>query len=95
MQAADRKGLLLSGPVLVVCVLFLGNAVAAAVRDRRRELAVLAYLGWPAGRLAAAIMGEVALPDLTIVVATHEHQVADRCDRVLRLHDGRLTADDR
>lgn len=71
MQAADRKGLLLSGPVLVVCVLFLGNAVAAA------------------------IMGEVALPDLTIVVATHEHQVADRCDRVLRLHDGRLTADDR
>ncbi|GLY93768.1 FtsX-like permease family protein [Actinoplanes sp. NBRC 103695] len=65
VRAADRKGVLLSGLVLVVCVLFLGNAVAAAVRDRRRELAVLACLGWPAGRLAAAIMGEVALVGLT------------------------------
>ncbi|SCE72025.1 FtsX-like permease family protein [Micromonospora viridifaciens] len=60
-QAIDRKSLLLFGLILLVCALFLGNAVAAAVRDRRRELAVLASLGWPARRLAAAILGEVAL----------------------------------
>ncbi|MEV6494641.1 FtsX-like permease family protein, partial [Actinoplanes sp. NPDC051633] len=64
VQAADRKGVLLSGLVLLVCVLFLGNAVAAAVRDRRREMGILACLGWPAGRLAAAIMGEVAVVGL-------------------------------
>ena len=45
--------------VLVVCVLFLGNAVSAAVRDRRPELAVLACLGWPARRIGALILGEV------------------------------------
>ena len=42
VAAADRKSLLLLGLVLLVCVMFLGNAVAAAVRDRRRELGVLA-----------------------------------------------------
>jgi putative ABC transport system permease protein len=62
--AADHKSLVLSGLTLLVCVLFLANAVAAAVRDRRRELAVLACLGWPARRLAAAILGEVALVGL-------------------------------
>ena len=54
----------------------------------------------PTGNLDSTTGAEIldlllARPDLTIVVATHEHQVADRCDRVLRLHDGRLTADDR
>ncbi|MET8836173.1 FtsX-like permease family protein [Micromonospora sp. NPDC004540] len=59
-KAVDRKsaGLLLL--VLVVCVLFLGNAVSAAVRDRRPELAVLACLGWSARRIGALILGEVA-----------------------------------
>lgn len=60
VQAADRKSLALFGLILLVCALFLGNAVAAAVRDRRRELAVLACLGWPARRLAGVIFGEVA-----------------------------------
>jgi putative ABC transport system permease protein len=64
VQAADRKGLLLSGLILVVCTLFLGNAVAAAVRDRRRELAVLACTGWPARRLAGAVVTEVAMVGL-------------------------------
>lgn len=59
VQAADRKSLLLFVLILVVCTLFLGNAVAAAVRDRRRELAVLACLGWPAGRLAGTVFLEV------------------------------------
>jgi putative ABC transport system permease protein len=64
VNAADRKSVLLFGLILLVCALFLGNAVAAAVRDRRRELAVLACLGWPASRLAAAILGEVAVVGL-------------------------------
>lgn len=64
VNAADRKSVLLFGLILLVCALFLGNAVAAAVRDRRGELAVLACLGWPASRLAAAILGEVGVVGL-------------------------------
>ncbi|SCG56253.1 FtsX-like permease family protein [Micromonospora inositola] len=60
-KAVDRKSVALFGLVLVVCMLFLGNAVSAAVRDRRPELAVLACLGWPARRIGALILGEVAL----------------------------------
>ncbi|MGC5288289.1 FtsX-like permease family protein [Micromonospora sp. DT231] len=60
-QAVDRKSVVLFVLVLVVCVLFLGNAVSAAVRDRRSELAVLSCLGWPVRRIAALILGEVAL----------------------------------
>ena len=60
-QAVDRKSLVLFVLVLVVCVLFLANAVSAAVRDRRSELAVLSCLGWPVRRIAALILGEVAL----------------------------------
>src|SRR4030095_5194303 len=48
VRAADRKSLVLLGLVLLVCVMFLANAVAAAVRDRRRELGILACLGWAA-----------------------------------------------
>ncbi|MEU4370156.1 FtsX-like permease family protein [Micromonospora chersina] len=59
-RAVDRKSAALFGLVLVVCVLFLGNAVSAAVRDRRPELAVLACLGWPARRIGALVLGEVA-----------------------------------
>ncbi|MEU4556295.1 FtsX-like permease family protein [Micromonospora violae] len=59
-KAVDRKSLVLFGLVLVVCALFLGNAVSAAVRDRRPELAVLACLGWSARRIAALVLGEVA-----------------------------------
>ncbi|MFI7487248.1 FtsX-like permease family protein [Micromonospora echinaurantiaca] len=61
VRAVDRKSAVLFLLVLVVCVLFLGNAVSAAVRDRRPELAVLACLGWPARRIGALILGEVAL----------------------------------
>ncbi|GIJ58300.1 ABC transporter permease [Virgisporangium aurantiacum] len=61
VRATDRKSLILFVLVLVVCALFLGNAVSAAVRDRRTELAVLSCLGWPARRIAASILGEVAV----------------------------------
>jgi hypothetical protein len=61
ITATDRKSVVLFGLILVVCVLFLANAVSAAVRDRRAELAILACLGWPRRRLAYLIAGEVAL----------------------------------
>lgn len=64
MEAIDRKSVLLFGLILVVCMLFLTNATTAALRDRRRELAVLACVGWPRHRLAALITGEVALVGL-------------------------------
>lgn len=64
LAAADRKSLLLSVLILAECAVFLGNAVAASVRSRRRELAVLACLGWPPGRLAVGLLGEVALVGL-------------------------------
>ncbi|SCG56235.1 FtsX-like permease family protein [Micromonospora inositola] len=60
VQAVDRKSVLLFLLVLVVCALFLGNAVAAAVRDRRSELALLSCLGWPARRITMLVLGEVA-----------------------------------
>jgi len=31
--------------------------------------------------------------DMTILLATHDSQVAARCDRVVRLHDGRIADD--
>ena len=70
LQATDRKSVVLFGLILVVCVLFLGNAVSAAVRDRRRELAVLACLGWSRIRLAWLITAEVALIGLTAGVVS-------------------------
>jgi putative ABC transport system ATP-binding protein len=29
----------------------------------------------------------------TLVLVTHDHALADRCDRILELHDGRLRAE--
>ncbi|MFE9820109.1 FtsX-like permease family protein [Streptomyces sp. NPDC005773] len=61
VEASDRKSLLLFGLVLGVCALFLVNSASAAVRDRRRELAVLACLGWSRSRIASLVIGETAL----------------------------------
>jgi putative ABC transport system permease protein len=41
-------------------VLFVGNAAAAAARGRRRELGVLAAVGWRPSRLFATVLGELA-----------------------------------
>ncbi|MEV6927254.1 FtsX-like permease family protein [Dactylosporangium sp. NPDC051485] len=60
VSAVDRKSVVLFALVLVVCALFLTNAVAAGVRDRRTELATLTALGWPARRVFAIVLGEVA-----------------------------------
>ncbi|MFG2042498.1 FtsX-like permease family protein [Dactylosporangium sp. NPDC048998] len=70
ITSVDRKSLVLFVLVLVVCALFLANAVTAAVRDRRSELAVLACLGWPARRIAASILGEVTALGLAAGVAS-------------------------
>ncbi|MEV4813484.1 FtsX-like permease family protein [Micromonospora avicenniae] len=59
VQAVDRKSVLLFLLVLVVCALFLANAVTAAVRDRRSELTLLACLGWSARRISLLVLGEV------------------------------------
>jgi putative ABC transport system permease protein len=61
VMAVDRKSLALFTLIILVCLLFVANAVAAAVRHRRAELAVLACLGWSRGALAGAVAGEVAI----------------------------------
>ncbi|MGI5175267.1 FtsX-like permease family protein [Dactylosporangium sp. CA-152071] len=58
VSAIDRKSLVLSILVLVACALAVGNATGAAVRGRSTELAVLACVGWPRGRLFALVAAE-------------------------------------
>jgi ABC-type lipoprotein release transport system permease subunit len=58
VTAIDHKNLMLLGLLLVVCALLVGNAVSTAVRSRRRELAVLCCVGWPAWRLSVLILAE-------------------------------------
>jgi putative ABC transport system permease protein len=60
LAALDKKSVTLFTLILVVCVLFVANAATAAVRGRRRELGVLASLGWRRSRLFAAVLGELA-----------------------------------
>jgi putative ABC transport system permease protein len=61
LSAVDKKSVLLFTLILVVCVLFVANSATAAVRGRRRELGVLACLGWTGPRLFATVLGELAL----------------------------------
>ncbi|MEV0429498.1 FtsX-like permease family protein [Micromonospora sp. NPDC050495] len=58
VHAVDRKNIMLLGLLLVVCALLVGNAVSTAVRARRRELAILACVGWPGWRLSLLILAE-------------------------------------
>jgi hypothetical protein len=60
VRAADAKDLVLFGLILVACLGMLGNAAAASVRERRRELAVLMCLGWSGRRVGAMLIGEAA-----------------------------------
>ncbi|GLZ77753.1 hypothetical protein Afil01_25600 [Actinorhabdospora filicis] len=69
VDAVDRKSLILFCLVLAVCALFLVNAVTASVRTRRHELAVLAALGWPDGRLTRLVLYEVGLIGVTAGIA--------------------------
>jgi putative ABC transport system permease protein len=60
LSAVDKASVALFTLILVVCVLFVGNAATAAVRGRRRELGVLAAVGWRRSRLFATALGELA-----------------------------------
>ena len=60
LTAVDRQSVVLFTLILVVCVLFVANSATAAVRGRRRELGVLACLGWTRPRLFAIVLGELA-----------------------------------
>ncbi len=60
LTAIDKNSLVLFGLILVVCVLFVANSASAAIRSRRRELGVLACLGWTKPRLFTAVLGELA-----------------------------------
>jgi putative ABC transport system permease protein len=60
LNAVDKASVALFTLILVVCVLFVGNAATAAIRGRRRELGVLAAVGWRRSRLFATALGELA-----------------------------------
>jgi putative ABC transport system permease protein len=60
INAIDKTSVALFTLILVVCVLFVGNAATAAVRGRRRELGILAAVGWRRSRLFATVLGELA-----------------------------------
>ena len=61
LTAVDKKSVVLFALILVVCVLFVANSATAAVRGRRRELGVLACLGWTRSRLFGTVLGELAV----------------------------------
>jgi putative ABC transport system permease protein len=61
LVAVDRESVALFVLILVVCVLFTASSASAAVRGRRRELGVLACLGWTRPRLFASVLGELAV----------------------------------
>jgi putative ABC transport system permease protein len=65
LTAVDKESVLLFTLILVVCLLFVANSATAAVRGRRRELGVLACLGWTRPRLFTAVLGELAAIGLT------------------------------
>jgi putative ABC transport system permease protein len=60
LSSIDKNSVVLFALILIVCVLFVANSASAAIRGRRRELGVLACLGWTRPRLFAAVLGELA-----------------------------------
>ncbi len=69
LTAVDKDSLVLFALILIVCVLFVANSAAAAIRGRRRELGVLACLGWTRPRLFVAVLGELAATGLAAGIA--------------------------
>ncbi|HCU97699.1 MAG TPA: hypothetical protein DHU96_35330 [Actinobacteria bacterium] len=65
LTAVDKNSLVLFTLILIVCILFVANSASAAIRGRRRELGVLACLGWTRPRLFTAVLGELAAIGLT------------------------------
>jgi putative ABC transport system permease protein len=60
LKTIDKDSLVLFTLILIVCVLFVANSALAAARSRRRELGILACLGWTRPRLFTAVLGELA-----------------------------------
>jgi putative ABC transport system permease protein len=60
LNAVDKTSVTLFVLILIACVLFVANAASAATRARRRELGVLACLGWKRRQLFASLLGEIA-----------------------------------
>ncbi len=69
LTAIDKKSVVLFVLILLVCALFVANSATAAVRGRRRELGILACLGWTRPRLFATVLGELAAIGLTAGIA--------------------------
>lgn len=69
LDAVDGKSLGLFVIVLVLCSLFLLNAVTANVRTRRTEIGILRCLGWSRSHVFAAILGEVLIIGMVAGVA--------------------------
>ena len=61
LNAVDRKSVVLFCLVLLVCGLFCLSAMAAGVRQRTADLAVLACVGWPRAALMRLLLGEILL----------------------------------
>src|SRR3982750_2663513 len=47
------------------------------------------------GQAILALFGELVQTGKTIILVTHDPNVAKRCRRVIRLHDGRIASDER
>jgi putative ABC transport system permease protein len=60
LRAIDKDSLVRFALILIVCVLFVANSASASIRGRRRELGVLACLGWTKPRLFTSVLGELA-----------------------------------
>ena len=65
LTAVDKDSVVLFTLILIVCGLFVANSATSAIRMRRRELGVLASLGWTRPRLFTAVLGEIAAIGLT------------------------------
>jgi ABC-type lipoprotein export system ATPase subunit len=47
------------------------------------------------GQQILALFDELVAAGKTIVIVTHDPTVGQRCQRVIRLHDGRIASDER
>jgi hypothetical protein len=64
LHAVDRKSLVLLVLILFVCGLFVLNATSAAVHSRRRQMGLLACIGWSRRQLFGSILAEQAIRGL-------------------------------
>ncbi|MGL5811630.1 MAG: ABC transporter permease [Nocardioides sp.] len=59
IRAADRKSVLLSAIILLVCALVVANAAFTSIRSRRREIGTLRCLGWSARAVFTSVLGSL------------------------------------